>query len=379
MNPSDGTPDENPGRDTPSVAERGDDRLLDAMLQGRAMDDPASIDRRVRRLMISLPPRSEAASTGFDHANAGWLRRAPVLVRAMAACLLLGTAIGLLVFLERPVLAEPGLLTRAIERLNEGDSSYLIRITPEPDRIGRHLDDSPTVRVERSRRFTHPGRRAMQWRKDASPPRRAPSGKSIQRLDGALLHVRGDEAVFLVELPGDRTLARGFRGTEFWSNCEPEEPDRLVVESTGPDGPRPDLRLANLVRFATLDLAEMLDGLEKRYVVTGPDVVEDDDGGPPLARYLALASRDLRPGRNGLKRPRSIELWMDPASERIVELRVDGATPGAGEAVGVTMTLQSTEPLEDAVFDPAAYATVKPRRRPPTPERRAPTSERRPR
>ena len=176
--------------------------------------------------------------------------------------------------------------------------------------------------------------------------------------------------MFLVELPGNRVLARGFKGSDFWSNFEPEETDRLVVESTVPDGPRPDRRLTNLLRFATLDLPEMLDGLEKRYDVTGPELVEDGEGGPTLARYLATAPRDLRPGRNGLKRPRSIEIWMDPASERIVELRVDGANDGSGEPIGVTMTLQSTESLDDAVFDPAAYEPVKTRRRPQPSERR---------
>ena len=80
--------------------------------------------------------------------------------------------------------------------------------------------------------------------------------------------------------------------------------------------------MSRYLEFITRDLAEKLQGLERRYDLTEPTLVEDADGGSPLVLQEAVRKKNGRDGFRSSRNPERIELWTEPETERIVLCRL---------------------------------------------------------
>ena len=364
-----------PSQSDPESA--GDDQLLDAILRGHLQDSLTVKNDRIDRVMTAIdrdPDRETVETVDRMPAIALWRQRP--LGRALAAGFLLATITGLALIVARPLPAHATVLQRAIERLTDGDLTYLVSVSTPPDGFVQNegegnrnqIDDRRLVR--RNQGHQHPGRQALAWRLRPEGSQRDFRGRNLQRLDGAILHTRGDRSVLLIDVRDDQVLARGFDGSEYWNNFQAQEPARFGRKT---DQAEPRLHAPkNYLRFITRDLAEQLQGLERRYDLSEPILVEDADGGPPLIRHEAVRRTKSRGSAENSKIPARIELWTDPETERIVLCRLDFPSDQKDQGVtSIEFRLESTSSLPAGVFDPETYPTVKPRRRPATPSRQS--------
>ena len=357
-----------PPSDPGSVA---DDQLLDALLRGRMQDSPAATNERIDRVMAAIETDSarEPAAT-----SVGLRWRSHPLGRALAAGLLMATITGLALIVVRPLPADANLLQRAIERLADGDLTYLVNVTTNADGAARNDPNGTRPRVDGrrmtrgNRKYEHPGRRCLEWRlRPAGQPRDFKT-RQLGRLDGAIMHTRGDRSVLLIDAHDDQVVARGFDGSNFWNNFQRSDlgdsgaPDDQTDGQTDGGG---RTRMNRYLEFITRDLAEKLQGLERRYDLTEPTLVEDADGGSPLVLQEAVRKKSGRDGFRSSRNPERIELWTEPETERIVLCRLQFQAEDAGRrATTIEFTLASTSPLDEGVFEAENYPPIIPRRRP---------------
>lgn len=352
----------------------GDDQLLDALLRGRMQDSPAAANERVDRVMAAIEADSAREPAGTP-AGLRW-RRHP-LGRAVAAGLLMATITGLALIVARPLPADANLLQRAIERLADGDLTYLLNVSTEPDGSVRNDVDGARPRVDdrrmmrRNREFEHPGGRCLEWRLRPGGQPRDFKSRQLGRLDGAIMHTRGDRSVLLIDAHDDQIVARGFDGSNYWNNFQ-----RSDLGGPGSPGGQADgggrKRMSRYLEFITRDLAEKLQGLERVYDLTEPTLVEDADGGSPLILQEAVHKKSGRDDFRSSRNPERIELWTEPETERIVLCRLQfRAEKNGRRATTIEFTLASTSPLEENVFEAENYPPIIPRRRPSTSDRQA--------
>ena len=344
----------------------GDDQLLDAILRGHLQDSPAAKNDRVDRVMAAIDRNPEREPADSMPSVAHWSHRP--FGRALAAGFLLATITGLALIVARPLPAHATVLQRAIERLADGDLTYLVSVSKPSGglvRKEREENRTPTDARRLARRnqvIQHPGRQALEWRLRPEGSERVFRMRNLNRLDGAILHTRGNRSVLLVDVRDDQVLARGFDGSKNWSNFQDQESPR-AGKNNGQGEPRLNAR-KNYLRFITRDLANQLEGLERRYDLSDPILVEDVDGGPPLTRHEAVRRSKSRGGAGNPMLPDRIELWTDPETERIVLCQLDfHSDREEQEVTSIEFRLESTTDLPESVFDPETYPTVNPRRR----------------
>lgn len=335
---------EDPGLDADRIA---DDLLLDAILAGRADDRPDRIRDRVRTALDAI----DAPLARIDGSTRSPRRSRWSIVTAAAVLLLSVGLIAVLVASPTPAYA---VMQASLDRLESRDLTFEFSVeaderVPEPDK--------------RPRRGGH---------------RRA----GIERhLDGAVLHVRGDQAVMLLAGRGGETLARGHHDGRFWSNHLPEHVEAAIAER-GDFGGLPFQRFLDLIDG---DLPSLLGDLGKGFTLEeGEAIVDDLDGsvqrrisGTRIARTRVRSDASPR-GEHRRGRVERFDLWIDEDGD-LRRLRLDGLRgPGNAPLGSIVLELVGTDPLEDAVFDPASYPEIQ-RARPPRPDQRpdAPSSDER--
>lgn len=374
------------------AADMADDRLLDAILRGRAQDTTNTVNARVARVMDEVATTSrEPRGTESQDEGAGRFRLISI-GRAVAAAVLFGTLLSLMLLVSRPQPAEATLLERAIERMGVEDLTYAITVVPDPDGpVARPASAERRVSAKR-----HPGPRAFAWKKAPENQGRRGTGPMFSRLDGATLLTRGELWSLLVPTRQGRMYARGFDGEKAWDN-RPDDSSRSRSSAT-PPGENRMRRSMQVFEFAMLDLSQLIIQLDRSYEVSAPEIVDSQVDDSPLVRYEAIrksrargagANRAADPGKarsiNGESRrhglPQTIDIWADPESERIVFLRLSGlGGHGSEETVNLELALESTNAIPDAAFSREGYEELDmPRRpgdRPSTERRREGESER---
>ena len=343
-----------------AAADMADDQLLDAILRGRTQDTADTMDARVAQVMNEVAstqrlPREQEPSGRFTRGF-----RLASIARPVAAVILFGTLISLMLVVSRPQPAEATLLARAIERMGAEDLTYSITVASTPNA-------SPETRPSIDRkaaRDRHPGSRAFAWKRSKEEPARRGSTAMFNRLDGATLRTSGERWCLLVPSRNGMIYARGFDGQQAWTN-RPQDPGRTVATPRRPgeeraNGPQ------SILEFATLDLSDMLVKLDQRYEVSEPRKVDSELDDSTLVRHEAVLktrrqTSERMPGRNHARAvhgeprkdhlPRSIEIWADPESERIVFLRLSGMRArGEDNRLTLELALESTDPIPDLAF-----------------------------
>lgn len=312
-----------------------DDLLLDAILAGRAQDDPAGLRDRVRAACRAIDALNVAplARIGND-ADAAARRR---FRRSLAAAAVLAIVAGLLgVLVARPTPAF-AMVDASIARLESRDLTFRISV----DREDVDTEASATRPGFGDRRPRGGGRPGFE-----------------RRLDGATIHVRGDRSVMLAPGRGDEVLARGHTDGRFWSNHLPEDVEEMIAARGG--GGMPFLRFLEAVDG---DVTSMLQACRGGYEVEESEIEPDDADGPGWRRFTGTRRDDRtrrtpefeRPGRG---RPDRFDLWIDEHGD-FRRLRLEGLHgPGGTGMGGLVLELIGTDPLDDAVFDPATYPEV---------------------
>ena len=351
-------------------ADMADDQLLDAILRGRAQDTTVAMNTRIARVMerVATTPRETPVDTSSDQPHRGF--RLVTIGRAVAAAILFGALISLMLVVSRPQPAEATLLQRAIQRMGAEDLTYSITVASDPDA-------SPEKRPlidRKGARNRHPGSRAFAWKHAREDQGRRGGGRTIARLDGATLHTRGELWSLLVPTRNDRIYARGFDGENSWTN-RPNDTPRARASSPVSGEDRANRRL-QILDIALLDLSEMIIELDRSYEVSEPEIVDSQFDDSPLVRYEATRKPRARvqsptrlPERNQSRTmdgeprrnlfPQSIEIWADPESERIVFLRLSGLrSHGSEETVNLELALESTDVIPDDAFTRSGYAEL---------------------
>ena len=359
------TRDDSSGRHESELA---DDQLLDAILRGRAQDTTDAVNTRIARVMdrVAATPREEAVASLPTPPRSGF--RLVSVGRAVAAAILFGALISLMLVVSRPQPAEATLLQRALQRMGAEDLTYSITVAASED-----ADASPQKRslVDRKvLRNRHPGSRAFAWKRGPDDQVRRSGGRQFTRLDGATLHTRGELWTLLIPRQ-DWIYARGFDGEQIWSN-RPVEGSRAKPPASTSGEDRAS-RPLQLFEFALLDLSEMITQLDRSYEVSEPDIVDSQFDDSTLVRYEATLkprARPQSPGRMAERNqprampgeprrhslPESIEIWADPQSERVVFLRLSGLrSQGSVETVDLELALESTDPIPDEAFSRGGY------------------------
>ena len=315
-----------------------DDLLLDAILAGRATDRPEAIKERVRNALDAI----DTPLARIDGSNRA-ARRSRWSIMTAAAVLLL--SVGLIAVLVATPTPAYAVMQASIDRLESRDLTFQFTVD---------LDERASDEDKRSRKSGH--RRAGIER----------------RLDGAVLHVRGDQAVMLLPGRGGETFARGHRDGRFWSNHLPEHVEAAIAERGGYGG----LPFQQFLDLIDGDLPSLLGDLKKGFTLEeGASVVDDLDGsvqrhisGTRIAR--AKSRGDATP-RNEPRRGRveRFDLWIDEDGN-LRRLRLDGLRGPSNAPLGsIDLELVGTEPLDDAIFDPASYPEIR-RPKPPRGDRR---------
>ncbi len=318
--------------DEVSPAAIADDLFLDAVLAGRATDDAASVQARVRAAcaMLDAPiGRIEPATTTRGRR---W--------RPLVAAAVVVAAVGLLTMLV--ALPSPAYATvdASLERLETTDLTFRIAVESSEG-------------------------------EDATSGRR--SGLQ-RRFDGAIIHVSGPRVVLLTKGRNDEVLARGHDGERFWSNHLPDAVESAI--SARGDRGIPFQRFLDSIDG---DLRGLLGGLRGGYVLSRGDTEVDPGDGATLRRFsgtrraepLEQADRprpdrrqpnhqmfgDRPRGRNGCHAER-FDIWIDDDGN-LRRLRLSGMPGRDGGAIGdLVLELVDTAPLDDAIFDPATYPEV---------------------
>ena len=98
-------------------AEIADDQLLDAILRGRTQDTEPMMNVRVARVMDRVASMSRATTPESFPKHAGRGSHLISAGRAIAAAVLIGAMIALMLVVSRPQPAQATLLERAIQRM----------------------------------------------------------------------------------------------------------------------------------------------------------------------------------------------------------------------------------------------------------------------
>ena len=172
--------------DEVSPAAIADDLFLDAVLAGRATDDAASVQARVRAACDAIDAPIGRIEPATPARGRRW--------RPLVAAAVVVAAVGLLTMLV--ALPSPAYATvdASLERLETTDLTFLIAVESSEG-------------------------------EDATSGRR--SGLQ-RRFDGAIIHVSGPRVVLLTKGRNDEVLARGHDGERFWSNHLPDAVESAI-------------------------------------------------------------------------------------------------------------------------------------------------------
>ncbi len=316
-----------------------DDLLLDAILAGRAQDDDASVRRRVRAACERIADQP-LASIGSSSPN-------PIRWRSLtAAAAVLVAAVGLVALLVATPSPAFALVDASIRRIESGDLTFRITV------------DTADERLTADR-----------------PPRPHRRGGGLRRqLDGATLHVRGEQSVMLIPDRSGAVLARGHDGTRFWSNHLPDDIE-AAISARGERG----LPLSRFLDAIDGDLPALLRRLRGGYRITDEgETIDPLDGSTVRHLSATRISETTRAPENsesedastppveqprghrghhggGRGHPDRIDLWIG-SDGTLRRLQLDG--PDGGPTSTLLLELVGTDRLEDAVFDPASYPEI---------------------
>ena len=357
-------------------AEIADDQLLDAILRGRTQDTEPMMNVRVARVMDRVASMSRATTPESFPKHAGRGSHLISAGRAIAAAVLIGAMIALMLVVSRPQPAQATLLERAIQRMGAEDLTYSITVVADSDAA---IEKRSSLERKGSHN-RHPGSRAFAWKRNRDDQGRRTGGRPFNRLDGATLHTRGELWALLIPVRPGKVYARGFDGQTAWNNHDRDDVRAKASSQTAADDRAS--RPRQILEMVTLDLSEMIVQLDRGYDVSEPESVDSQLDGSTLIRYVAarrsgtgarspnrpVDRRTTRrtgadPRRSSL--PHSIEIWADPESERVVFLRLAGLrSPASEEMVDLELALQSTDSIPDDVFSRSAHSELAPSRRP---------------
>lgn len=307
-----------------------DDLLLDAILAGRATEDAADLRRRVRAACDAIDVPADRRPTPVHADRRRTSRR--IHWRPLAAAAMLLVAIGLLTMVvARPTPAHAA-VDASFERLESRDLTFRIFFDGDGDGAADSRDD------------------------DARGGRRRPG--FARRLDGATLHVRGDRAVMLLQGRDGGVLARGHDGGRFWSNHLPE-----AIESSIAARDRGGLPFQGFLDAVEGDVQSLLRSFRRGYRIEGGEEHQEHDGSK-CRRYTGM-HRGESGARGGVRDrsrpgpPERFDLWIDDNGD-LQRLRVEGLRGRGGMTMGaMVLELIGTDPLDDAVFDPATYPEIR--------------------
>jgi hypothetical protein len=343
--------------DEVDAAALADDLFLDAVLAGRATDDAASVQARVRAACDAIDAPIGRIEPATPARGRRW--------RPLVAAAVVVAAVGLLTMLV--ALPSPAYATvdASLERLESADLTFRISV------------ESPNGEEDATGRA---------------------SGLQ-RRFDGATLHVRGPQIVLLANGRNGEVFVRGHDGERFWSNHLPEDVESAI--SARADRGIPFQRFLDSIDG---DLRGLLGGLRRGYVLTSGEAETDPHDGAVLRRFSGTrrpASLDQpdRPapgermrGRHGGQGERfggdnerfggrngrfggdnerfggrherfdchaeQFDIWIDEDGN-LRRLRLSGMPGRDGDSIGdLLLELIDTAPLDDAVFDPATYPEI---------------------
>ncbi|MCX6873119.1 MAG: hypothetical protein NTW21_04835 [Verrucomicrobia bacterium] len=164
-------------------------------------------------------------------------------------------------------------------------------------------------------------------------------------LDGARLHLRGSSQYVLEQaLPDGVTRTLGSDGQTSWSI----RGDGPVRTSTDPNHFSGGV-LAGRQAMPFLELRTQLEDLRRFYQL--------ELFTPPADPGTPAGLQGLRGSRHSAAQggPREIELWFDPATNRIHRMLLNGLPRGAGGPASIALELASTAPLPPDFFHHQAH------------------------
>ncbi len=294
-----------------------DELLIDGLLTSRNQDAEIDRERRIRTLMTSIaeaPPPTPRSWGRWRFAS--------------AAMVFLGVLIALLVF-DRQLPSAHAELMRSLEDMeSRADLSFELEIMPTQ----RRDDDSAGV------------------------------GAGHRRLRDGILHISGPRYVITRSLPDGRTIAGGFDGREYWSNVVRE------VDGESRKRRQPPKLINDVIAELSVDLAAQLRRLRHAYDIGRPSTEVDPDGRDILhfsgtrrtsGRDLARSSTRGQDRRLGPRAASRIDLWLDPETDRIVQLELGGIPLGPERpSVDLRLTAIPSPSLPNDYFERSGHAVV---------------------